>query len=724
MSLIARLSAQPWVVWLLQRRFLKFGTVGASGTLVNLGMLYLAQEYLFRAIQPPEMRLNVSLVVAIFFATLNNFLWNRAWTWRDRKHHHRHRSRLAQFGQYAMACWVGIALQVVFTKLLVVYFHYLIANALAILLSSIFNFAVNDLWTFRHRKAPAQRLTTNRAADNLRVPWLLYGLAILLAVFIYFFGLDGQHIPKNGDEYPYAHITRLTAESGRLLPLQSELDGMRNTKPPMLFWQGIASTNWGQNWTLWHLRYPSVIYTLLTSLLIFLLGWKLSLNPSKGFIGTLAFLAFYSTYRYGRPFLTNPPEVFWLFLPFFVLLYWRATAFASRLVPLLLGIVVGIGLLYKSFALLLPVLLCLAWWYLRQRDYKIVPFLVADAWKLALVAVISLAIFSLWFLLDPQPQAIWQEFVVQENAGKFDPHSSSGYLAKLLWGGSSIWMLALGYPLNAGLLAFPVLGLMIDAFRRRAELSDAEKMLWIWLLVLFFVFGLPSQRSSRYLLAAMPALAVLCALGWERISRLWFICTLVFAVVVVAGLAYLQFRLQGALPEDALHPAPYWLLLATLVFALAALLIHALTRPGACVTVLLAFLSLTTFLRPFDGALGNYSAETQRRVTGAEVWVPYDFNAKYESYRFLLPGAKIQGYREQRNQDIDELALRYPVFSVRAPLGTKLCKGCRLLGERLDLRGRQSSEEIREILRGKVFEYIFLKDMLIEAPVVADSGRQ
>jgi putative flippase GtrA len=154
MSLIARLLAHPQVDWLLKRRFIKFGTVGASGTFVNLGVLYLAQEYLFRAIDSPEIRLNVSLVVAIFFATVNNFLWNRAWTWRDRKHLHRHRSRLAQFGQYAMACWVGIALQIVFTKLLVIYFHYLIANAVAIVLSSVFNFVVNDLWTFRHRKAP------------------------------------------------------------------------------------------------------------------------------------------------------------------------------------------------------------------------------------------------------------------------------------------------------------------------------------------------------------------------------------------------------------------------------------------------------------------------------------------------------------------------------------------------------------------------------------------
>jgi len=566
-------------------------------------------------------------------------------------------------------------------------------------------------------------MKTGVLAGRSRMHWLLYGLAVLLAVFVYFFDLDGQHIPKNGDEYPYEHITRLTAESGHFLPLQSELKDMRNTKPPMLFWQGIVSTRWGQEWTLWQLRYPSVIYTLLTSLLIFLLGWKLSRDPAQGVGGALAFLAFFSTYRFGRPFLTNPPEVFWLFLPFFVLLYWRATAFASRLVPLLLGVVIGIGLLYKSFALLLPVGLCLSWWYLRQRDYKIVPFIVSDAWKLALVAVLSLAIFGLWFLLDPQPQTIWQEFVVKENAGKFDPHSA-GYLAKLLWGASSMWVLALGYPLNAGLLAFPVIGLMIDALRRRTQLSDAEKMLWIWLLVMFFVFSLPSQRSSRYLLAAMPALAVLCALGWERIGRPWFMGTLVLAMAAVAGLAYLSLRLQGALPEAALYAAPYWALLAaTLLLALAALLLPALTRPGASVVVLLVFLSLAAFLRPFDGALGNYSAETQRRVVGTEVWVPYDFNAKYELYRFLLPGARIQGYREEREQDMAELAQHYPVFSVRVPLGTALCRGCRLLGERLDLRGRQSSAELKEILHGKVFENLFLKDLLIEAPAASGVGK-
>jgi len=96
-----------------------------------------------------------------------------------------------------------------------------------------------------------------------------YVFAALLAIFAYFYGIDSPHIPNIGDEFPYAHITRLTADSGHLLPLQSQLDHMRNTKPPLLFWQGIASTHWGSEWTWWNLRYPSVIYTLLTALLIF-----------------------------------------------------------------------------------------------------------------------------------------------------------------------------------------------------------------------------------------------------------------------------------------------------------------------------------------------------------------------------------------------------------------------------------------------------------------------
>ncbi len=152
--LTARVLALPLVERLSHWRFFKFGVVGASGTLVNLGVLYVGQEFAFRAIMPPATRLNYSLGVAILIATINNFSWNRVWTWHDRARNPG-KSVISQFGQYALACWAGIALQFVLTKMLAAYLPYLIANLVAIVFASAFNFAVNDLWTFRHRRSAA-----------------------------------------------------------------------------------------------------------------------------------------------------------------------------------------------------------------------------------------------------------------------------------------------------------------------------------------------------------------------------------------------------------------------------------------------------------------------------------------------------------------------------------------------------------------------------------------
>ncbi|MDD5240253.1 MAG: GtrA family protein [Sulfuricella sp.] len=153
MNLIRKIAGLPLLGWILRHRFIKFGTVGATGVFVNLGVLYFSQEHLLTVVQSPETRLNASLAIAIFFSTINNFTWNRIWTWADRKHHHCDKHLLIQFGQYALACWFGILLQVIFTKTLTAaHFHYLIANLIAIVLASIFNFMVNDFWTFGRSK--------------------------------------------------------------------------------------------------------------------------------------------------------------------------------------------------------------------------------------------------------------------------------------------------------------------------------------------------------------------------------------------------------------------------------------------------------------------------------------------------------------------------------------------------------------------------------------------
>ena len=144
---------------IFSRRFLKFGTVGASGTVVNMGILYLGQEHLFHTVQPTQLKLNLSLALAILLATVNNFFWNRLWTWADRKHQH-HKSLPAQFWQYTLSCGVSIVLQVLFTNLLAPHFFYQIANLIAIGVTSVLNFLLNDIWTFgrlkliRHNEPP------------------------------------------------------------------------------------------------------------------------------------------------------------------------------------------------------------------------------------------------------------------------------------------------------------------------------------------------------------------------------------------------------------------------------------------------------------------------------------------------------------------------------------------------------------------------------------------
>ncbi len=545
---------------------------------------------------------------------------------------------------------------------------------------------------------------------------MLCGLAAALAAFVYFYGLDSQHIPKNGDESVYVNIARLTGASGHWLPLRSQYESMRNTKPPLLFWQGIASTHLGERWSLWNLRYPSVIYTLLTAALVYLLARKFTDDAARACTAALAYLAFFSTYRYGRPFLTNAPETFWLFLAYFVLLYWQGAALASRWIPLLLGVLIGIGLLYKSFALLVPVGAAVAWWYLQRRGYRLGEFVRLDAWKLLVVAAIALGLFSLWFALDPNPQNVWQDFVVHQNAGKFDPTGES-YLSKLLWGGSSLWTMLLGGAVNAGLLALPVAALMANALLRRRSLSNDEKLLWIWLLATIIVFSLPSQRSARYLLTAMPALAVLCGLGWDRLNRGWFVATLAIAAAALAFLGYESMLLQRA-TGPSLFPLGFWLLLiAAIGFCVVAGWLPALTRPATPIAGLLVFLSMAAFLKPFDGQRGNFSPEAQSLVSGREVWVPSDFSTSEEAYRFILPTARINVYPETPNPNAEELARQYPLFAVRVPLGTAACGGCRVLSRRLDLRGRLSSENIRELLRGKVFENVFLEELLIESSV-------
>ncbi len=539
----------------------------------------------------------------------------------------------------------------------------------------------------------------------------LCALAALFAACVYLYGLDSDHIPKNGDEAVYIQITRVTASSGHWLPLRTEIEGTRNIKPPLLFWQGMASTDGGRAWSRWRLRLPNVLYTLLTASMVGLLTAQASGRAALGFMAATVYLSFFDTYRYGRPFLTNAPETFWLFLTWFVIVMWERAALRSRWLPLLLGASTGIGLLYKSFALIVPVGVAVAGAYLSARRYDVRTFLRHDAWKPVVLGLVALALFALWPAFDPEPQAIWQGFVVKENAAKFTSDGGS-YLGRLLWGGSSLWTILFAAPVNAGLLFFPVLALMVAAWRDRERLSATERALWFWVFVMTVFYALPSQRSIRYLLTAMPAVAALLVLGWHRISRGWFVASLLVGSAAEAFLLTESALLERASPVT-LFPSGLWLLIAlTLILSGTGIVRRELTRPGAAVVALGLYASIAVFLTPFDGPLGRFDAAALRATRGQTVHVPSALGAD-ESYRFLMPAARIASYDETGRESAATLATRYRLFTVRVPLDATACPDCRILGIRLDLRGRLSAADGRRMLTGNLLDTLVLREWLV-----------
>ena len=546
---------------------------------------------------------------------------------------------------------------------------------------------------------------------------------LLLGVFTYLYGLDSRFAPKNGDEYPYMHIVRMTADAGAWLPLQSEMDGIKNTKPPLVFWEGIASTRWGSDWTLFALRWPSVVYTGLTALFLFLAVSRFSGRRQTGLLASLVWLSFFATYRYGRPFLTDPPEVFWLSLPFLALLYWGKAAFESKLLfPVLAGASLGMALLSKSFAYIVPAAFALGLFYWRWREWSIPKVLLQDLYKVLLIAALALGVFALWFALDPFPEAVWKEFVLGENAGKFQARSSN-YLLDLVRGGDSVWMLAFTTLANAGLFIFVLISALIQCWRERRFMSLEESLLLLLVLAFFIVFSLPSQRSGRYLLPVMPAFAAVIALYWDRLPVWGFRIALLLQLLLLAALVWVggNLQLSNFLGQPGIwsYSPWHWVFMGgAIVLVLLGLLNRERTKVMALAGCFLCYCALTSGLSPLEGALGRYSQVTIQGLAGKDVWVPCDYRAKDEEYRLLLPGTILHGYLAKDASQIDLLTSTYPIVAVQSAIGVEpaLCDSCKIVGKRMEMRARHSDAEIQAILRGHIGEHLFVNEYLIATP--------
>ena len=127
-------------------RFTKFCMVGGSGVAVNMGVLWLLTEI-------AGLYYLISSLLAISLAMINNFIWNDLWTWNDRglSGIKAYFIRLVKFCLVSsIAGFVG-NFSILWTLTHFFNINYLISNFIGILIGTLLNFYLNNMWTYKRK---------------------------------------------------------------------------------------------------------------------------------------------------------------------------------------------------------------------------------------------------------------------------------------------------------------------------------------------------------------------------------------------------------------------------------------------------------------------------------------------------------------------------------------------------------------------------------------------
>lgn len=122
---------------------IKFGIVGGSGVLVNMGLLFILTRYL-------SVRLEIASAIAIEVSILSNFFLNNLWTFKKRDTHVTFWMRLLRY--HLVTGLAGVVNYLVLLLLVKTFgLHDMLSNLIGILIGTFINYSLNSLWTWRVR---------------------------------------------------------------------------------------------------------------------------------------------------------------------------------------------------------------------------------------------------------------------------------------------------------------------------------------------------------------------------------------------------------------------------------------------------------------------------------------------------------------------------------------------------------------------------------------------
>lgn len=125
---------------LFAKQAAKYYAVGASGVLVNLGLLFYLTEFV-------GLWYFLSYTLAISASITSNFILNKFWTFRDSINSQR---TIVMYVKFVSVSLLGMAIQLGTVYLLVesLSVYYMLAAIVSITIAGGINFMINRRWTF------------------------------------------------------------------------------------------------------------------------------------------------------------------------------------------------------------------------------------------------------------------------------------------------------------------------------------------------------------------------------------------------------------------------------------------------------------------------------------------------------------------------------------------------------------------------------------------------
>ncbi|MGJ7517930.1 lipid IV(A) 4-amino-4-deoxy-L-arabinosyltransferase [Pseudomonas baetica] len=366
-------------------------------------------------------------------------------------------------------------------------------------------------------------------------------LAVMALAYLLPLGSHGLWIP---DETRYAQISQDMLLSGNWVS-PNFMNVRYFEKPAAGYWMiALGQMVFGQN--LFGVRIASVLSTVLSVLLCYLIARRLWNDPRKSFACALLYMSF--TVIAGAAGYANldPQFTFWVNLSLGAL--WFALDSVDRVQRLIgwavLGLACGMGFMTKGFlAWLLPVLVALPWMLWQRRWRELLTYG-------SLAIVVAIAVSLPWVLaVHGQEPDYWRFFFWHEHIRRFAGDDAQHdapwwYYLPLLVAFSLPWAALLPAALN-------------QAWQTRRQGNIAFLLLWLLMPLLFF--SVSKGKLPSYILPCLLPLALL--LGHALADRLRFeqgralgingLLNLLLGLAVLLTLVYLQ--LKKPLYDHELH---------------------------------------------------------------------------------------------------------------------------------------------------------------------------